>query len=342
VIYEFINAMGVPAAIRRLGDRFGADRRRPWKLGRRHAQSLLVLPYHRVGPTPDDLLMAPVHPDVFAAQMAHLTRHYSVLPLEEAIDRLFDGSLPARAIAITFDDGYRDNLQHALPILKRYGAPATIFLATDFIGTDRVPPHDEIARLVKHADARSGHLRWGVETAEFRFDTAPAREAAIGRLTGWLRAADADETPTLITTLRDITKAVLPNSESPAMLSWSEVRSMADGLIAFGSHGRSHVACGRLTREQLTAELSGAQAIIERELGRRARLFAYPFGKPGDIGPLAHNAVEQAGHDYALTTVDAVAGRASNRLAIPRGGPVWETRPAAFALRLAWRHLAAE
>ncbi|HOW19347.1 MAG TPA: polysaccharide deacetylase family protein [Phycisphaerae bacterium] len=336
MIHSLASSLGIAAVVRRLGDRFRLDRRRPWLRRRRGAQPLLILPYHRVAPAPDDLLLSPTPPDVFEAQIAHVTGCYRVLPLEAALDALFAGGLPPRSAAITFDDGYRDNLEYAYPILKKYNAPATIFLATDFIGSGRLPPHDGIARAVRRAGVSSARMEWKGRLVEFRFDSPGGASAAIACLTGWLRACDSHETAALLSQVAEITKSSAGEREAPAMLSWDEARSLRGGIIAFGSHGRSHVACARLTREELDAELSGSRAVIERELGARVRLFAYPFGKPEDIGPHAPAAAARAGYEYALTTVGAPADMGCDRFAVPRGGPVWETRAGAFAARLAW------
>lgn len=329
------NSLGAVAVLRALGDRFVLDRRRRWPFRRRGSQSLLIFPYHRVAPQPDDLLLAPIPPEAFETQIAHLARHYRVLPLDVALDLLFAGQLPPRATAITFDDGYRDNLEYARAILERHAVAATIFLATDFIGTGRLAPHDEIARAVNHAGVQSGRIVWKGENVDLQFDAPGGRAAAITRLTGWLRPCNAEETKALLALIEEATKARVSDCRPAAMLSWDDVRSMQGGLIAFGSHGRSHVACGRLSLAELGAELAESRAIIERELATRVRVFAYPFGKPPDIGPQAAAMVRDAGYDYALTTVDQAASLASDRYALPRGGPAWELRPAAFAGRLA-------
>ncbi len=338
--HALANALGLAALLRRLGDgfEFGGPQGR-WPR-RRRGQPLLILPYHRVAPEPDDLLLKPVHPSTFEAQISHLAAYYRVLPLEAALDQLYAGSLPPRAVAITFDDGYRDNHAYAYPILKKHGVPATVFLATDFIGTGRIPPHDEIALAVRRSRVLAARLLWRDRVADLRLDSETARRAAIEQLTGWCRAAGADETVELIARLRAVTES--PDDPPPGvMLTWDEVRAMAGGVVAFGSHGCSHVACAALSLERREAELREAKARIESELSRPVRVYAYPFGKPSDIGPEAPAAVRRAGYDYALTTVGRPAGPRGDRYLIPRGGPVWETRQAAFALRMAHQRLQA-
>ena len=100
-----------------------------------------ILTFHRVNDD-DDPFLPSMPTAVFAARMAHIARHYRVLAVEDLVERVRQGTAPRNALALTFDDGYRDNLSHAAPILAQHGLPATIFLATGYIGTPDVPWFD--------------------------------------------------------------------------------------------------------------------------------------------------------------------------------------------------------
>ncbi len=341
MIRALANRLGITAILRRLGDGCERSGGRLRPLRRRTAHPLVILPYHRVAPSRDELLLAPITPETFEAQVAHAARYYRPLPLDAALDGLLAGTLPPRAVAITFDDGYRDNHRYAYPILRKYGVPAAIFLATDFIGTGRLAPHDEIAWLIHRIPASCVRNRGGVRGIDLPLDSASARRAVLERLASRLRSSGAEETAALLSILREAARVSSTDPPPPAMLDWQEVRAMADGGIVFGSHGRSHIACAKLGPAALHSELAESKAIIERELGSRVRLYAYPFGKPPDIGPEAPAAVREAGYDYAMTTVDGLAGPHTDPFLVPRGGPAWEHDPAAFAVRLAQHRLAA-
>src|SRR6266850_506179 len=111
-----------------------------------------ILSYHRVNDARDPFFDS-LPTEVFEQQMSHVARHYRVFSVEELTDRLRRGGLPRNAVAITFDDGYRDNLTHAAPILSRHGLPATVFLATSFMGTAEVPWVDRLAMALKATKA---------------------------------------------------------------------------------------------------------------------------------------------------------------------------------------------
>src|SRR4026209_38570 len=121
-----------------------------------------ILIYHRVIAEPDPLILDEVCASEFDWHMTVLGRWFKVLPLTEAIARLHDGTLPARAACVTFDDGYADNASAALPILLRHGIPATFFLATAFINGGRMW-NDTVIETVRRTpgdtlDARAAGL----------------------------------------------------------------------------------------------------------------------------------------------------------------------------------------
>ena len=137
-----------------------------------------ILTYHRVNDThPRDRLT--VHPRAFAAQMEELRKARSVITVEEAVSALRgDRPLPARAVAITFDDGYRDNFTFALPILEQFGFSATFFIATGYIGTaatldryraccdgDGMLDWDQVGEMRVRGHAIGGHGREHLELA---------------------------------------------------------------------------------------------------------------------------------------------------------------------------------
>ena len=126
----------------------------------RRIPAFQILVYHRVNDDGDGFFPA-VPVKVFEQQMAYVARTYRVLTIEDLVDRLVRGDLPRNTLAITFDDGYRDTRTHAAPILARHGLPATVFLATSFIGTAEVPWVDRLAMALKATKATSLPLRSG-------------------------------------------------------------------------------------------------------------------------------------------------------------------------------------
>src|SRR5438309_2356455 len=108
----------------------------------------VILMYHRVAFVQNDPWGLAVDPERFEEQIAYAKQHRSPMSVDEFVERLRSKSLPADAVAVTFDDGYRDNLVNAKPVLARYGVPATLFLATGFVDQDAPFWWDELATMI--------------------------------------------------------------------------------------------------------------------------------------------------------------------------------------------------
>ena len=173
---------GADRAMRAAGDRWklvqdGGARR--WV--RRASPPFPILIYHRVNPWPSSFAIDVTPPDRFRRQMEHLARRYRVLPLEELWRRTQEGSLPPRCVAVTFDDGYADNHEFALPILRELGIPATVFVVTGCIGTGVIPWHDRVLAafertLLLTPEYAMAHYHMGVVLGRLgRFEEARQR-----------------------------------------------------------------------------------------------------------------------------------------------------------------------
>lgn len=250
-----------------------------------------------------------VSPSTFASQLDWLVENFRVLPLAEIVDAILgDSPLPARACAITFDDGWRDNLIHALPALEARGLPGTLFVVTGRIGSNGAFWPDEMARILRELPAgRRSRLfrRLGVSEGgadplyallEFLKDVPVAvRDAALAEL-----RAEADGPP---------------EPEERVLLDWSELDRMAEGGVAIEAHGETHDMLTALDDEAAMAELAGSRrTLLERGHGR-AGLFAYPAGR--------HDArvcrlTAEAGFRAAFTIERRVLGRDADPFAMPR------------------------
>ncbi len=107
-----------------------------------------ILMYHRICEVPSDPWELCVSPKHFAEQLEYLNHHYQVLCLHSLVKSLREGHLPKRAVVLTFDDGYADNLWNAKPLLERYEVPATVFVSTGYVDSDREFWWDELERLL--------------------------------------------------------------------------------------------------------------------------------------------------------------------------------------------------
>jgi peptidoglycan/xylan/chitin deacetylase (PgdA/CDA1 family) len=294
-----------------------------------------ILTYHRVNDDADPFFSA-LPTAVFERQMRHVARNYRVLPVEELVERLERGGLPRNALAITFDDGYRDNLTHAAPILARLGLPATIFLATGFIGTAEVPWFDRLAQGLKKSAATTVRTPWNeaLELAD-----VPGRLRAMGRALEHLKRVPDEERhrqlETLLTSLGVTDQRTFKN----LMLSWDDVHALRGLGFTIGAHTVNHPILSRVSPQRAWTEILGARTMIESACGTAPRAFAYPNGGAEDYTETVKRLVREAGFTCAVTTRFGLNTPNTNPWELRRGGP-WEHHLPTFALKLAWYRLA--
>jgi peptidoglycan/xylan/chitin deacetylase (PgdA/CDA1 family) len=285
----------------------------------------VILTYHRVLPSEEAarLSVEPgmyVTPETFARHLSWLRTSFRVLRLSEVIGHLSENrALPPGACAITFDDGWRDNLVHALPSLRRYDMSASVFLVVDRVGTPGAFWPDELARNLARLAPRAR-----AEIAR-EFGLSP-RVDPVGALLSHFKALTHAERVLGLEELR----ATAPGAEGPVereLLNWEEVRQMTDAGIEFESHGLSHAILTGVGLAHAEAELRDSRAaLLERGLGQSG-IFAYPSGA---YDAAIQRLVRECGYRAALTTVRGVAGRADDPTAYPRIGvheDVSRTRP---------------
>jgi peptidoglycan/xylan/chitin deacetylase (PgdA/CDA1 family) len=309
----------------------GAIRLGSWLAGYAGRQPAFpILTYHRVNDDADDFLPA-VPASVFERHMAYVASAYRVMPLAEMVERAQKGSLPRNSLAITFDDGYRDNLTHAAPILHRLGLPATIFLATGLIGTGTSSWFDRLSVALKLTRVESVRTPWE-ETFILR-DQA-ARLAALDRALGYLKTLRDDELQRVLDRFLEALGVPDAMASKNLMLDWDDVRALRGLGFDVGGHTVSHVILSRVSDERAWAEIRGSSEAIEASLGTKPTAFAYPNGRPEDYTRSTIDLVRRAGFAWAVTTRFGLNTRETPAYELRRGGP-WESDVPTFALKLA-------
>ena len=243
---------------------------------------LSILIYHRALAAPDPILHDEIDAATFERHMTLLRDEFNVLPLGEACARLARGALPARAACITFDDGYADNEQVALPILKRLGLPATFFVSTGF-SDGGIMFNDGVIEAVRRAPAGTHDLS-SLGLGSHSLGDSASRRAAIDALIGQLKYRPVGERGALVEQLAAAT--ALDASEGPDDASGADQRRLHDAGMEIGGHTVNHPILTVLDEQQARAEIVGGKRRLEEITGAPVTLFAYPNGKPGrDYGP---------------------------------------------------------
>jgi peptidoglycan/xylan/chitin deacetylase (PgdA/CDA1 family) len=219
--------------------------------------------------------------------------------LEQALDDLALGKpLPPRAVALTFDDGYRDNLDSAIPLLEDLGVPATYFLVSGLLDGETAPWWE----LLGWAFARSKERTVNWRGQSLRGGATPQRYPDFWPHAEGLKALDRSGREAA---LEELIEALAPQGPRPdwhrMFLDWDGAREMARRATV-GSHTRWHGILSRESHEEQAVELVHAAERIRSELGVPARTLAYPNGGQGDYDAGSIAGAQAAGHDYAVTT----------------------------------------
>ena len=290
---------------------------------------LSILIYHRVLPQLDPLNTSDVTADVFDEQMRVVGENFTPMPLSEAVDRLIGGGLPARAVCITFDDGYLDNAEVALPILQRHGLPATFFVATGYLDGGRMW-NDKIIEALRVMPAPVLDLQeWGLPIFELGSDLS--RRLAIQRILRALRYLPGPEREARVERL--VAAAGVPEGKGP-MMGETHVRALRAAGMEIGAHSVTHPILTRVPVAQARCEIAESGRRLAEILREPIRLFAYPNGKPGqDYGPEHVAMARDAGYSAAASTAWGVATVGADVFQLPRFTP-WDRTPTRFALRL--------
>lgn len=299
---------------------------------------LTVLIFHRVLPTPDPLQPDEMHAARFDEVLSWVKSWFQVLPLDEAARRLTEGRLPARAAALTFDDGYADNHDVALPLLRQYGLPCSFFVATGFLDGGRMW-NDTVIESFRGSQLARWDLR-GLRDAAGQDlgvielpSTLTARRGAMLRLIERVKYLAPEARQACVDGIGQRAEAVLP---ADLMMRGEQVLALHRAGMQVGAHTVSHPILARVSRAEAADEIQRSRDVLQRLIGDRVSLFAYPNGKPGqDYLPDIHpRMVRELGFDAAVSTRWATATRQTDVFQIPRFTP-WDASRLKFGLRLA-------
>jgi peptidoglycan/xylan/chitin deacetylase (PgdA/CDA1 family) len=290
---------------------------------------LSILMFHRVMDNWDYL--RPDEPDVaeFDRQMRLVAEHFYPLALSEGMDRMRRGNLPPGAVCVTFDDGYADNAVNALPILQKWGIPATIFIATDFLDGG-VMWNDAVIESIRcagtgHIDlSKMGLPHYDLNTPDLKINAASDILNRIKYFDQQLRAAIVE----------NLCSIVGNKVQKDIMLTKDALLELKESGIEIGGHTKSHPILSKLQDQAAIDEIEEGREQLTRILGGDVVHFAYPNGKYGVDFEKRHVAmVRDAGYQYAFTTDRGVATAQTDTSLIPRFTP-WDKNNIRYVSRL--------
>ena len=267
---------------------------------------LNVVTYHRFPSATGEKLfddeVVDVSADAFERQLCCLERHFTFVGVEELCAVAAGRSLPPNPLAITFDDGYLDNYEVALPILKRHDAKATFFLSTTALSERRVHWWDRIAYIVKRATVDRLALSYPAKLEIPLGDRAAAQQRLL-RFVKTCRGLDLERfLDELGVAARVAWSAQAERTFAERLLmTWDHVRELKKAGMDVQSHTRTHRVLETLEPSELVDELAGSRADLAREIGEAPRAIAYPVGKTIELGSPIRAALEVAGYEVGLS-----------------------------------------
>jgi peptidoglycan/xylan/chitin deacetylase (PgdA/CDA1 family) len=300
----------------------------------------VILMYHRIARTNVDPWALCVDPNNFSQQMEALKRIATPIPLTE----LPDADPQHTSVAITFDDGYLDNLEIAQPILERQGIPATVFVSTGYVGKSQGYWWDELEAIFLHPgvlpprglklSVAGQNYNWQIDPADLEYQDADcathrawiawkqppptSRHAVFYAVWSLLRKAETVQREDLICRIQQW--AGVSERYTPARcMSPEELREVSRGvLLSVGAHTITHSRLSQLSESSQWTEISESKSTLERMLGRPVDTFSYPFGDRSDYTDRTVEAVRAAGYRLACSNFEGTVGPKSDRFQLPR------------------------
>ncbi len=291
---------------------------------------LSVLAYHRVLPQHDALLPSEPAAAAFEDRMRWVRANFEVLPLAEAANALARQRLPKRALSITFDDGYADNYEVALPILLRLGLPATFFVATGFLdgGCMFNDVVIEALRVAPGPHLDLDDLGLGCHPV----GSDEQRTRAIERILVRLKYFEPERRRRVA---GEVAHRAGSRTPTDLMMTSEQVRALSAAGMEIGAHTVTHPILAEVPLARARHEMEASRARLEQITGAPVRLFAYPNGSPRRDYYAEHAALaRELGFDAAVSTAWGAARAGDDPYQIPRFTP-WDRADWRFGLRLA-------
>jgi peptidoglycan/xylan/chitin deacetylase (PgdA/CDA1 family) len=294
---------------------------------------LSILIFHRVLPVADPLFPSEIDAARFEDICRWVSRWFNVLPLSLAAQLLADGRLPARPLVITFDDGYADNHQIALPILQRHGLTASFFVATGFLDGGRMW-NDTLIEAIRLTPA----TRWDLSglglagLGPLPLAGAAERRAAIKTVIDACKYLAAPARAQAVAEIAKMAHVALPTN---LMMRSEQVAQLHAAGMEVGAHTANHPILASLPIEQARDEIVVGKQRLEEIVQAPVTTFAYPNGRPGQDYQAEHVELAKAlGFVTAVSTSWGAASTHTDTFQLPRFTP-WDRQRWAFALRMA-------
>lgn len=242
-----------------------------------------------------------------------------IVSLAEALDHVeTDDPAAQRVCAFTFDDGYRDNLIHAYPVLRKHEVPFTIFVTSGFVDRSSEIWWEALERIVRGASSIETPIGERMRTLDA--STRDGKVRIYDRLLHWFTKELGEESQRVeLRRLAAVHGLDLAALADELILDWDELRSLCrDPLFTVGAHTHNHFALARLSRTRMQDDIAAGLERLAAELGVTPQVFAYPYGFEAAVNHQSQEVVSQFNFRAAFTTHPGMLERKADRFAMPR------------------------
>lgn len=280
----------------------------------------VILMYHSVNHRdcpyvyPDNVITT----ENFESQVKYLSRKKNVISLLELLEHIENSTeFPPNAVVLTFDDGYSDFYTNAYPILRKYGSPCIIFLATKFLSSGEGKWEDRLAYLIHMIDSESFKINVGGKNIRFKASSKIEKRNSIKELSSILSKTNDDDMCRIMKEIERTAGNIRVSNQT--MLKWSDVLLFKDSpLVSIGAHTHNHIDLGKASRELAKSEINRSKTEIEKIIKRRCCFFSYPLGKSKNFNSQTKIILKTEGIIAAVTTIPGNVHLGSDPLELRR------------------------
>lgn len=303
----------------------------------------VILLYHRVAEVPSDPQLLCVTPRHFKEHLEHLRLHYRPMSLRELKEALDAERIPHKAVVVTFDDGYADNLYNAKPLLERYDVPATVFVTSGYVGQGQEFCWDELEHILLvspnlpetlHLTIQGKTYSWQLGEAETDDETpnkpdlrwnvtmeiyATPRHRVYCELHPLFRVLDYEAREQLLIQLSQWAGVSREGRSTHRILQADEIAKLSEGgLVEVGAHTLTHPVLIAQPLEMQWREIMESKRQLEAILGHPVTSFSYPYGGQGDVGEETIALVREADYQMACANSPTAITCRSDPYWLPR------------------------
>jgi len=310
-----------------------------YRLKKKLANKGVVLMYHQIATLACDPWQLAVSPENFEAQLSILSKDFMVVSLDEMIQNLKGFPLGKRMIAITFDDGFRDNYHTAAPLLEKYKLPASFYIATKLINSDGMFWWDMIQLLILYTEKLPGVLDITISEKPFHFELdseSILTDSLRNEISKWnyelsipnkrvelyyriweqLKPLSTTERDDVLKELKSWVGETYSSPESSGVMNAAQLQALSKNLLfTIGAHTVNHPALAMQTREEQIFEIKQSKNMLEGWLNKEVNSFAYPYG---NYDSMTLGLIKESGLQNAVTTAEKPASRYSGVFELPR------------------------